>query len=120
MREGSVSATAMAARSPAPAGPDDRDVDFDHVHEAPSPKRTGRSGSPLCGVSMRHGAPEQALIQVNVPFDLHRKQAGYGAPAASHAAIWVRSSPVISVTFPRGIALDHAALRPISRALRWM
>lgn len=36
----------------------------------------------------------------------------------SHAAIWARSSPVISVMLPGGIALDHAALRPISRALR--
>ncbi len=42
----------------------------------------------------------------------------YLARVVSHAAIWARSSPVISVTLPGGIALDHAALRPISRALR--
>ena len=41
-------------------------------------------------------------------------------PASSQAAMVARSSPVISVTLPGGIALDHAALRPISRALRWM
>jgi len=40
------------------------------------------------------------------------------APASSQAAMVARSSPVISVTLPGGIALDHAALRPISRALR--
>src|SRR5215471_2200249 len=43
-----------------------------------------------------------------------------GAPAASHAAIAARSEPVISVMLPGGIALDHAALRPIRRALRRM
>src|SRR5713226_3938776 len=43
-----------------------------------------------------------------------------GAPAASHAAITARSEPVISVILPGGIALDHAALRPIRRALRRM
>lgn len=42
----------------------------------------------------------------------------YRPPAPSHAAISARSSPVISVTLPGGIALDHAALRPIRRALR--
>ena len=42
----------------------------------------------------------------------------YLAGIASQAAIFARSSPVISVTFPGGIAFDHAALRPINRALR--
>src|SRR5882724_6543457 len=42
----------------------------------------------------------------------------YFPPASSHAAISARSSPVISVTLPGGIALDHAALRPIRRAAR--
>src|SRR5712664_1637365 len=43
-----------------------------------------------------------------------------GAPAESHAAITARSEWVISVILPGGIALDHAALRPINRALRRM
>src|SRR4051812_8468137 len=40
--------------------------------------------------------------------------------AFAQAASTARSSPVISVMLPGGIALDHAALRAISRALRWM
>src|SRR5882724_4582709 len=42
----------------------------------------------------------------------------YFPPALSQAAISARSSPVISVTLPGGIAFDQAALRPIRRALR--
>src|SRR5260370_27011411 len=44
----------------------------------------------------------------------------YGASTASQAATIARSSEVISVTLPGGIAFAHAALRPISRALRLM
>ena len=44
----------------------------------------------------------------------------YGAPADSQAATIARSSEVISVTLPGGIAFAHAALRPISCALRLM
>ena len=43
-----------------------------------------------------------------------------GAPADNHSLITARSSAVISVTFPGGIAFAHAAFRPISRALRLM
>jgi hypothetical protein len=53
---------------------------------------------------------------LNRPADRYRAD----APAASHAAIAARSEPVISVILPGGIALDHAALRPINRALRRM
>src|SRR5579871_884109 len=43
---------------------------------------------------------------------------GYRAPSASQAASTARSSGVISVMLPGGIALDQAALRPIMRLLR--
>lgn len=46
------------------------------------------------------------------------RRCSHRPPASSHAAISARSSPVISVTLPGGIAFDHAALRPIRRALR--
>src|SRR5262249_55608001 len=49
------------------------------------------------------------------PYD--RRHSG-DTPAASHDAIAARSAAVISVTLPGGIALDHAALRPIRGALR--
>src|SRR5215467_7980866 len=40
-----------------------------------------------------------------------------GAPASSQAASVARSSGVISVMLPGGMAFDHAALRPMMRAL---
>src|SRR5581483_2257091 len=44
----------------------------------------------------------------------------YRTSDSTHAAITARSSAVISVTLPGGIALAQAALRPMRRALRWM
>src|ERR1700681_4531045 len=51
-----------------------------------------------------------------------RRRPGYfaGAPASSHAASAARSSGVISVMLPGGMALDQAELRPIRRAFRLM
>src|SRR5260370_22250775 len=65
--------------------------------------------------------PASILIMV-MRRPLNRPAVRYlaGAPAASHDAIAARSEPVISVILPGGIALDHAALRPIRRALRRM
>ena len=43
-----------------------------------------------------------------------------GAPASIHAASVRRSSGVMSVMLPGGIAFDHTALRAIRRAFRLM
>src|SRR5258708_7926551 len=65
--------------------------------------------------------PASILIMV-MRRPLNRPAVRYlaGAPAASQDAIAARSEPVTSVILPGGIALDHAALRPIRRALRRM
>ena len=99
------------------AGAHDRDVDFNHVHEAPFPRTAGRFTGLLREDSMRHGA-EKALIWVNAPSECPEM-----INLRRHAAIWARSSPVISVMFPGGIAPACRANRgskhkPRSRAIQ--
>src|SRR5580704_7084761 len=70
---------------------------------APAPQDEVRRCWALSGMSV--GAPARYFA---------------GAPASSHAASTARSSGVISVILPGGMALDQAAFRPMMRALTRM